>query len=354
MTEPSNRERSEFEQLLLRHRGEIQLHCYRMLGSLEDAEDVTQETSVRAWRGLDSFGWRSSFRTWIYRIATNACLDHLRGVARRRRPTVDADEFATVPAQVAVPWLQPYPDAPADPADVAPSKEPGPAQRALAQDTVRLAFVAAVQYLSPTQRGVFLLRDCLGWPVAECADAMRSTSTAVNSALQRARATMRTVLDEDPARWPDPRPGGLPAEEHHLVARYIDAIESADDVRIAALLREDARVSHAAGAGGNTTYLPVWYAGRRAVVDAWHPVLHADGHPELLMIPVRMNAQPGVATYLRMPGDEEYEAFALNALTTVDGAVAEVASFPAHLFVHFGLPSTGTADQLRGRPVESH
>ena len=346
---------ADFEALLLRHRGEIQLHCYRMLGSLEDAEDVTQETSLRAWRGMDSFGRRSSFRTWIYRIATNACLDHLRGQARRRRPAVGADGFAAVPAQVAVPWLQPYPDAAgtadasvaADPAGAAASEEPGPAQQVLARDAVRLAFVAAVQYLSPRQRGLFLLRDCLGWPVGECAEALQSSSAAVNSALQRARATMRAVLGADPALWTDPAPGGLRTEEHDLVTRYIDAIESADDARIASLLREDVRVSHAAGAGGNSTGVPVWYAGRRAVVDAWHPVLHAEDHPELLMVPVRMNAQSGVATYLRMPGYEEFEAFALNTLTAVDGAIAEVASFPADLFGHFGLPARGSAEALR-------
>jgi RNA polymerase sigma-70 factor, ECF subfamily len=321
---------AEFEWLLHRHRAEVQLHCYRMLGSLEDAEDVTQVASLRAWRARDAFVARSSFRTWIYRIATNACLDHLRRQSRRRRPATPAAGFAQVPAQIAVPWLQPHPDP--------VSTEPGPEQQSTARDTVRLAFVAAVQYLPPRQRGALLLRDCLGWSVRECADALDSSAAAVNSALQRARATMRTVLDEDPARWTSPDARDLRSQEWALVERYVDAVESADDARIAALLDADARVSHAPWAGGNLTGAPVWYAGRQTIVDAWHPVLHADGHPELRMTPVGVNSQPGVATYTRMPGQPEYQAFALSALTVVAGRVTEVATFPAQLFPRFGLP----------------
>ncbi|MFI0450113.1 RNA polymerase subunit sigma-70 [Actinomadura sp. 6N118] len=334
---------TEFEWLLCRHRAEIQLHCYRMLGSLEDAEDLTQEAFLRAWRARDTFIGRSSFRTWIYRIATNACLDHLRRQSRQRHPAVAAAEFTQVPVQVAVPWLQPYPD-PSDtglvdlPAAVPVSTEPGPEQQASARDTVRLAFVAAIQYLPHRQRGAFLLRDCLGWSVQQCAEALESSSAAVNSALQRARATMRTVLDGDPARWTSPRPGDMSSEEWALVERYVDAVESADDSRIAALFAAEARVSHAPQAGGNQTDEAVWYGGRQTIVEAWHPVLHADGHPELRLTAVRMNAQPGLAAYVRMPGQVDYEAFALNALTVVAGQVTEVATFPAALFTWFGLP----------------
>lgn len=321
MTDP------EFERLLRQHHAEVQLHCYRMVGSLEDAEDLAQETSLRAWQAYDRFAWRAGFRTWLYRIATNACLDHLRSRARKRRPVVAAEEFATVPAQVAVPWLQPYP--------TPVSSEPDPEQVAVSRDTVRLAFVAAVQYLPPKQRGAFLLRDCLGWPVAECADALASSAAAVNSALQRARATLRTVLDEDPGRWTGP--GSLEATDHGLVLRYIEAVESADDERIGALLADDVRVSHAAGAGGNLADAIGWYAGRSRVVEAWHPILHADGHPELLMVPVSLNGETGVASYVRTPGEESYQAFALTVLTVVDGRVKEVATFSPDLFDRFGL-----------------
>jgi RNA polymerase sigma-70 factor (ECF subfamily) len=346
----SRTDRDDFERLLVRHRAEIQLYCYRMVGSLQDAEDLTQETSLRAWRAFEDLDHRAGFRTWLYRIATNACLDHLRSQARRRRPAVAAEEFAKVPAQVAVPWLQPCPTATADlvaAASATPSTQPGPDQLVVARDTMRLAFVAAVQYLPRRERGAFLLRDCLGWPVAECAEALGSSPAAVNSALQRARATMRTVLDADPARWTDPRPS--PTENEALVSRYIEAVESADHERIGALLADDVRVSHAARAGGNLTDAVAWYAGRATVIHAWHPVLHAAGHPTLLLVPVPMNDQPGVASYLRMPGQATYEAFALTALTAVDEQVTEVASFGAELFGRFGLPDRGTEEALRSR-----
>lgn len=333
---------AEFARMLDEHRGEIRRHCYRMLGSLEDAEDVTQETLLRAWRAWDSFAGRSSFRTWVYRIATNACFDHLRRASRR--PAAEPSEFAKVPAQVAVPWLQPYPE----PSDAA-SLEPAPDQRAVARETIRLAFVAAVQYLPPRQRGAFLLRDCLGWPIRECADALGSSTAAVNSALQRARATMRSVLDEDPAKWTGPRPGVLRSDEKALVDRYVEAIETADDSRIAALFAADAKVSHAPRAGGSRADAPVWYSGRQTIVAAWYPVLHGDGHPELLLLPIRMNAQPGVATYLRMPGEDSYDAFALAALAVADDQVIEVATFHAELFEWFGLPVTARDHRhLRG------
>lgn len=355
MSEP---DATEFERLLARHRGEIRMHCYRMLGSLEDAEDATQEAMLRAWRARGTFAGRSSVRTWIYRIATNACLDQLRRRSRRR-PAAAAAEFTEVPAQVAVPWLQPYPEprqkpfsgagpgADPDPSgggrvdlpDAGPvSSEAGPEQRAAARDTVRLAFVAAVQYLPPRQRGAFLLRDCLGWPVRECAEALELSPAAVSSALQRAHATMRTVLDEDPARWTSLGSGDMGSEERALVERYVEAVESADDSRIAALFAADARVSHGPGAGGNGTDEPVWYAGRQTIVAAWQPLLRGPDRRELRLVPAWMNAQPGVAAYARVPGQGDYAAFALSALTVVAGQVTEVATFGADLFPRFGLP----------------
>lgn len=332
----------DFERLLRQHRAQIQLHCYRMLGSLDDAEDATQEVSLRAWRARDSFAGRSSFRTWIYRIAVNTCLDHLRRQARR--PEVPAAIFTQVPAQIAVPWLQPRPD-PSDagvgapPAATPVASEPGPEQQVASRETFRLAFVAAVQYLPARQRNVFLLRDCLGWPVRECAEALESSTSAINSALQRARTTMRTVLDEDPARWTTPRPGDLESQEQALVERYVNALERADDSQIAALLDADTRVSHAPRSGGNDTDGPVWYTGRQTVVEAWYPLLHANGHPELRFTPLWMNAQPGLATYTRMPGQMTYEPFALNALTIVADHITEVATFSPDLLRHFRLPS---------------
>lgn len=296
------------------YRNEIALHCYRMIGSFEDAEDVTQDVMLKAWRSFDTFDGRSSVRTWLYRIAGNACIDHVRSTVRR--PTVSAEAFASLPAQVAVPWLQPYPE---------------PSETVHSRDTVRLAFVAAVQFLPPRQRGALLLRDCLGWPVAECASALNASAAAVNSSLQRARATMRTVLDEDSAAWRDEQ------VDHTLVERYIAAIDSADDDVIGALLRDDVRVSHAPGAGGNSTDATVWYSGRDAVIAAWWPILHADDRPDIRMVPLRLAGDAGVATYIRMQGSAEFIAFALNSLTTVDGIISEVAAYPVELFSRFGL-----------------
>ncbi|MFC7406418.1 RNA polymerase subunit sigma-70 [Georgenia alba] len=335
---PAATDPATFEAELTRQRARLRLHCYRMVGSLDDADDLTQEASLRAWRHLGSFAGESSLVTWLFQIATNVCLDHLRRRARERRPRVPAAEFPQVPAQVAVPWLQPYADHPGDVDAVAtatPEPGPGPEEQAVSRDTLRLAFVAAVQYLPPRQRAAMLLRDGLGWPVRRCAEALESSSASVNSALQRARATMRDVLDVDPDRWQDDDSDAGP-----LVAEYIAAVESADDTRIARLLHEEIRVSHAPGAGGNTTDDVAWYAGVATVLEGWAPILHDErSRQAMAMRPVAMNGDVGIAVWIREPGSTgEWEAFALDALTVRDGLVREISTFGAELFEAFGLP----------------
>ncbi|ODT05254.1 MAG: RNA polymerase subunit sigma-70 [Gemmatimonadetes bacterium SCN 70-22] len=231
------------------HRTAITGHCYRMLGSVVDADDAVQETMFRAWKGLGRFDGRSSLRTWLYRIATNVCLDALADRPRRMRPmdeqgvgTVD-DELVDRPRTH---WLEPIPDARAIPADSDPAEE------AVLRESIRLAFVAALQHLPPKQRAVLLLTQVLGWSAAEVAEALDTTPPAVNSALQRARATLA-------GRNVAPVPGRLTEEQRALVARYVEAFERYDVQALVQLLRED-----------GTMCMPpfaLWLQGRESVAN---------------------------------------------------------------------------------------
>ena len=216
-----------FGALVERHRRELHVHCYRMLASFEEAEDLVQETFLRAWRNRDSFDG-SMFRAWLYRIATNACLDVLRHNSRQIRAL---QSFAEVH------WLQPYPDRLLD--EVAPSAAE-PDAIVVARETIELAFLASVQLLPPRQRAALILRDVLGWSAAETASLLDTTVQAANSALQRARATLHDRLPERRLEWPSP---DASASERDLVRRYIDAHERADGVALAALASEDVRVT---------------------------------------------------------------------------------------------------------------
>ncbi|WP_161606065.1 RNA polymerase subunit sigma-70 [Microlunatus speluncae] len=327
--------RRALEDYLAEHRPRLQLHCYRMVGSLQDAEDLTQEAALRAWRSVDRFDGRSGLGTWLYRIATNVCLDHLRARHRERRPSVPAAGFAAVPPQAAVPWLQPYPIGDLGPGNAgAPAAAPGPEERTVARDTIRLAFVAAIQYLPPRQRAALLLRDCLGWSVRMCADTLEVSTAAINSSLQRARATLRRVLARDPYDWHDPGPTTA------LVDAYVTAIESGDSAAIRALLAAEVRVSHSPGAGGNLTAAVVWYAGADTVVRAWQPIMTAPDRPEITLRPVSINGILGLASWTRTAPDQPYHPFGLTALTVANGQITEVATFPATLFPSFNLPPT--------------
>ena len=235
---------STFTAQLEGHRPELRIHCYRMLGSLDDSEDLVQETFLRAWRGRERFGadGRWELRAWLYRIATNACLD----VLRRRPPRVMPPDVAepgdpsVAPSPPAdLPWLQPYPTL---------------AEDVVARETIELAFIAAIQHLPPRQRAVLILRDVLGWTAADAAEHLDLTVAAVNSALQRARATLRDRLGER-TEWS--RGSARSEEERELLRRYVDAHERADTDALAALLREDARLTMPPH--------PVWYDGREAI-----------------------------------------------------------------------------------------
>ncbi|MBM7787880.1 sigma-70 family RNA polymerase sigma factor [Tenggerimyces flavus] len=326
---PDLRDESAFTALVERHRGELQVHCYRMLGSLEDAEDLVQETFLRAWRSRESFGGSYSFRAWLYRIATNACLDVLRSRSRRVLPPdvgPAADPAAALAPPADLPWLQPYPDALLDQV-AAPEDEP--AAVVVSRETIELTFIAAIQHLPPRQRAVLILRDVLGWTAKDTAELLEGTVTSANSALQRARATLRQRLGERRTDW---RTESSPsAEERELLRRYIEAHERSDLDALAALLREDAWLAMPPH--------PTWFAGRAAILVAASASFDSS-FGTLRSIPAWANRQPGVAHYLRAPGSTEWVGLAIDVLRIEDGLVAEITSFDgAEYFAAFGLES---------------
>jgi RNA polymerase sigma-70 factor (ECF subfamily) len=325
------REESAFAALVERHRGELQVHCYRMLGSFEESEDLVQETFLRAWRKRATFGsdGRTSFRAWLYRIATNACLDVLRSRPRRvLAPQVAAADPAAPPSPPAdLPWLQPYPDRllePTAPAD----DEPGAV--VVARETIELAFLAAIQHLPPRQRAVLILREVLGWSAKDTASLLEASIASVNSALQRARATLRDHLPERRTEW---APSSAPSrEERELLRRYLQAHERADADALAELLREDARLTMPPH--------PTWYAGRKAILIASQKGFDPE-FGRLRSVVAGANMQPAAAHYLRRPGESKYWPLALDVLRIEGGCVAEITSFVfPGLFPAFGLPLT--------------
>nr|WP_269476268.1 sigma-70 family RNA polymerase sigma factor [Phytohabitans suffuscus] len=338
---PGMRDESAFGELVEAHRRELRVHCYRMVGSYDEAEDLVQETFLRAWKGWDGFAGRSSLRAWLYRIATNACLDALRGRARRVLPqdlAPPSDPTADLPPRTDIPWLQPFPDA-------AAPVEAEPDAVAVTRETMELAFLAAIQHLPPRQRAVLILRDVLGWSAKEAASAVDATVASTNSALQRARATLREHLPERRLEWARPlRPTG---EELAVVRRYVDAVERADLDALAGLLAEDIRAI--------MPPWPMWFAGRDAVLAtlraSWDPAgPHYVGR--FRMVPTAANGMPAVAAYLRAPGDDAYKAFALGVLRVEDGRIAEMSAFhDPGLFAAFALPMTfPPADVSTGGP----
>jgi RNA polymerase sigma-70 factor, ECF subfamily len=330
LTNPSDE--SAFAALVERHRGELQVHCYRMLGSFEDSEDLVQETFLRAWRKRASFvsDGRSSFRAWLYRIATNACLDVLRTRPRRVLPPQvaaagDPDAPPAPPADL--PWLQPYPDRLLEP--TAPAEdEPGAV--VVARETLELAFIAAIQHLPPRQRAVLIIRDVLGWSAKDAASLLEASVASVNSALQRARAALRDSLGERRTEWA--RSSEPSEEERELLRRYVDAHERADADTLAELLREDARLTMPPHA--------TWYAGRKAILIASQKGFDPEfGH--LRSVVAGANTMPAAAHYLRRPGESEHRPLALDVLRIEGGQVAEITSFVfPELFPAFSLPPT--------------
>ena len=302
-----------FAALTERHRRELHVHCYRMLASFDEAEDAVQETFLKAWRGRSGFDGGSQFRAWLYRIATNVCLDMLRRGSRRTA----GNSFAEVP------WLQPYPDLLLEAA--APSDEQ-PEAVAIQRETISLAFLAALQVLPPRQRAALIARDVLGWPASETASALGTSVAAANSALQRARATMQSHLPPRRAEWSAREPS---AEERDLVEQFIQAHERCDPEAAIAIAARDIRV----------TMPPAPW--RFDGPDAIRPLMaDAATMGEWRLVPVGANRMPAAASYLRRPGDSEFRAFKLDVLRIEAGVIEEITTFNAELFPAFGLTPT--------------
>jgi RNA polymerase sigma-70 factor (ECF subfamily) len=327
-----NGDPAAFAALTERYRAELRLHCYRMLGSLHDAEDLVQETFLRAWSRLAGYEARSTFRAWLYGIATNACLDVLRRRARRVLP-VDvappADPARPPDAFTDLPWLEPYPDTWLD---EAAAQEDEPEARLLVRETTELAFLAAIQHLPPRQRAVLILRDVLDWSAKETATTLETTVAAVNSALQRAHATLAEHLPAHLEAESFPRAAS--AGDRELLDRLVDAWERADAGDIAAALREDARLV--------MPPTPSWYEGREAIrrFFAEHAFV-ANAARRVRVLSTGMNRQPAIALYKREREDAPFSAFALIVIRLADGAVAELTAFlMPELFATCGLPET--------------
>ena len=310
-----------FAALVERHRRELRVHCYRMLGSFDEAEDLVQETFLRAWKRRETYAGRSTFRAWLYRIATNACIDHLERRPRQALRPPDGRRAAEVP------WLQPYPDRLLD---LAAPEDLEPDAVVVARETIELAFLVAVQHLPPRQRAVLMVRDVLGWPAADTASLLDSSVASVNSALQRARATLREHLPARRAEWTSTDPTD---QERSVLHRFIEACEQPDMAALGALLREDAIFSMPPEPG--------WFQGRDVIMEAWAPVMAGpSAMGEFRCLPTWANRQPAAANYLRRDGDPEFRALSIDVLRIEEGLVAEVTTFGEGVFAWFGLPPT--------------
>lgn len=302
---------------------ELLAHCYRMTGSLHDAEDLVQETYLRAWKAYDRFEGKSSVRTWLHRIATNTCLTALEGRQRRALPTglgaPSSDPTGELVQRTEVPWLEPLPDAVDDPAD--PSVIVG------SRESVRLAFVAALQHLSPRQRAVLVLRDVLQWRAAEVAEAIGSTTAAVNSLLQRARAQLDAVGPSEDTTLAAPEA----PEARDLLARYITAFENYDIDALVAMFTKEAIWEMPPFTG--------WYRGRKAIAELIHHNCPAEKAGDMRLLPLTANGQPAAAMYMLDRSTGGHLPFQLHVLdVTPDGVAHVVAFLDTSVFPKFALP----------------
>jgi RNA polymerase sigma-70 factor, ECF subfamily len=314
-----------FRQVAEPHRRELQVHCYRMLGSLQDAEDALQDTLLAAWRGLAAFEGRSSLRTWLYQVATNRCLNILR--ANLRRPAVDL-----LPPGVEIPepsrtgeavWLEPYPDA----LLIGPDEPPGPEGRYEASEAISIAFLTALQALSARQRAVLILRDVLGYRASEVATILDASEESVTSALKRARAIVHQRLARTVGHAQPPRPGS--PEERELVDRLTRAYERADIDALVTLLTDDVAVT--------MPPMPLEYYGVEHAARFFAAITFREGRT-FRVIETRANGQPAFGTYVRDPNSGPLHATSLVVVTLAGDRVSALTRFEASVLTRFDLP----------------
>ena len=303
-----------FGEQVERHRRELHVHCYRMLGSFEESEDLVQETFLRAWRRRDTYAGRAPFRAWLYKIATNACLDAVDKRPRQPSPTGE------------VLWLQPYPD---DLLDELVADDPGPDAVVVSKETIELAFLVAIQRLPALQRAALIVRDVLGFSARETATLLETSVPAVNSALQRARAGMSASLPEPRLEW---APGtDASAAERELLERLVEHLEDPNPEGLVELMHDQLRFSMPPQPG-------VW-EGRDVVVDSWvEGGFGSEAFGSLGLAVTRFNRQPALANYVRKPGDSAYSPLALDVLRIAEGKIVEIVTFDGALFDTLGLP----------------
>jgi len=308
-------EARSFEALVDQHRRELQVHCYRMTGSADVAEDLVQETFQRAWKGRGQFQGRASSRTWLYRIATNACLDHLKRAERR---TIAVGTFDD-PLE-SDPAIQPYPDAWLPDTD-------DPAAGVEAKETIELAFIAALQHLPERQRSALILRDVVGWTAAETAEAMRVSEASANSLVQRARLDLRRHTPPERKSWRRP---DLDAADREVLRRYVDAHERGDAAAIVAMLADGIRIT-----------MPPEPAclGIDAASNFFQTILAADRPNEWRLVLIASNGQPAIANYRRPADQAAFRALSVDVLDLIDGEIITINCFLGEAsFAHFGLP----------------
>jgi RNA polymerase sigma-70 factor (ECF subfamily) len=326
-----------FGALAERYRYQLRVHIYRMLGSFDEAEDLVQETLLRAWRARAGFEGRSLFRTWLYRIATNLCLNALERAPRRILPADIAPPVAfdgsteartEPPWAPELPWMQPFPDALLEP--VAP-RESEPDAVVVTRETIELAYLTAVQHLPPRQRAILVLRDALEWSAAETAELLETSVASVNSALQRARSTMRTL---QPSGSQGGATGvGATEQERAVLRRFMDAWEQADTDMLTQLLRADARMAMPPA--------PLWFDGRASIARLFE-LFPIGWQGDFRMVATSANRQPAAAAYLRKHGETTFGLTALLVLRIEAGAIAEIMTFSPALVHGFDLPAVLT------------
>jgi RNA polymerase sigma-70 factor (ECF subfamily) len=309
---------------LEQYRRELTGYCYRMLGSAHEAEDAVQNTMLRAWRALPRFDDQAGLRPWLYRIATNVCIDMLNGRSRRALPMdvarVGTSEGRLIDRRPGSAWIEPAPDSLVLPSDG------DPAERAVARESVRLAFIAALQRLAPRQRAVLILRDVLHWRAGEVAALLESTTDSVNSSLRRARAALEPI-DRDST------PGQPSDDDRATLAAYVEAFERDDVNALVALLREDAIVE-----------MPPFELWLRGAADIRDWLIAHDALRDHLLVPIQANGAPGAAVYVPTAPGGMPTAFAIHVLDVVDGRISAIRSFiDPELFVLFGLPLEHTS-----------